>query len=283
MFACGPDGKAPAGAERCGGDPGDAVRSRRGAGRRGAGAAGAFAATAAVAATTNAGVDGARLALDARSRARQLWRSSPTLPYCLRTGISSWEGVWCRFEGDGPETAALREWAPVYRREAWRLALPDQGIDDADVAAELGERFARERGRRHETFADAEATMAELGARHRLALVTNGAACLQREKLEASGLGRHFDAVVVSAEIGVGKPEPEIFAAALDRLGAAPDEAAMVDDTIDRDVAGASAAGLAAIWLNRVGQPVPSGAPPPVETAGSPTCPPRSSASSARS
>ena len=88
------------------------------------------------------------------------------------------------------------------------------------------------------------------------------------KKLEASGLGRHFDAVVVSAELGVGKPEPEIFAAALDRLGVAPDEAAMVGDTIDRDVVGASAAGLAAIWLNRAGRPAPRGATPPVEIRG---------------
>jgi putative hydrolase of the HAD superfamily len=230
-------------------------------------AAGAFAATAAAAAIANAAVDGARLALNARARARELWRSSPTHPYCLRIGISSWEGLWCRFEGDGPETAALREWAPVYRREAWRVALADQGLDDAGLAAEFGERFGRERRRRHETFADADAALAELGARHRLALVTNGAACLQREKLEASGLGRHFDAVIVSAELGVGKPEPEIFAAALDRLGAAAGDAAMVGDAIDRDIAGAAAAGLAAIWLNRAGRPAPPG-PPPIEIRG---------------
>jgi putative hydrolase of the HAD superfamily len=231
-------------------------------------AVGAFAATAAFAVTADGTVDGARLALAARARARELWHSSPTHAYCVRIGISSWEGLWCRFEGDGPETAALREWAPVYRREAWRRALADQRIDDPDLAADLGERFARERRRRHETFADAEAALAELGARHRLALVTNGAACLQREKLEASGLGRHFDAVVVSAELGVGKPEPEIFEAALDRLGAAPGEAAMVGDTIDRDIAGATAAGLAAIWLNRAGRPAPPEAAPPVEIRG---------------
>jgi putative hydrolase of the HAD superfamily len=230
-------------------------------------AAGAFEATARLAASRRP-LDERALAASARTRARELWHTGPDHDYCRRIGISSWEGLWCRFEGDGPETAALREWAPVYRREAWRRALADQRIDDPDLAADLGERFARERRRRHETFADAEAALAELGARHRLALVTNGAACLQREKLEASGLGRHFDAVVVSAELGVGKPEPEIFEAALDRLGAAPGEAAMVGDTIDRDIAGATAAGLAAIWLNRAGRPAPPEAAPPVEIRG---------------
>jgi putative hydrolase of the HAD superfamily len=54
----------------------------------------------------------------------------------------------------------------------------------AELATALGERFVRERRGRHETFADAEAVLAELGSRPRLALVTNGAACLQREKLD---------------------------------------------------------------------------------------------------
>jgi hypothetical protein len=45
-------------------------------------------------------LDPARLAQDARTRARELGRAAPTHPYCLRVGISSSEGLWCRFEGD---------------------------------------------------------------------------------------------------------------------------------------------------------------------------------------
>ena len=84
-----------------------------------------------------------------------------------------------------------------------------------------------------------------------MAVVTNGAACLQREKLAASGLERHFDAVVVSGELGVGKPDPSVFRHALELLGA--DGGVMIGDSLDRDIDGALAAGLDAVWINRFG------------------------------
>jgi hypothetical protein len=105
-------------------------------------------------------------------------------------------------------------------------------------------------------------------SRHRLALVTNGAACLQREKLEQSGLAGHFDAVVVSADVGVGKPDPAVFQRALSMLGARADEAVMIGDNLVRDVDGALAAGLRAVWINRFGQPRPPGRDDLVEISG---------------
>ena len=88
-------------------------------------------------------------------------------------------------------------------------------------------------------------------AGHPMAVVTNGAACLQREKLAASGLADRFGAVVVSGEVGVGKPDAAVFRVALERLGA--DEAVMIGDSLDRDIDGALAAGLGAVWINRFG------------------------------
>ena len=92
-----------------------------------------------------------------------------------------------------------------------------------------------------------------------LGLVTNGASCLQREKLEASGLRRFFDVVVVSGEVGVGKPEAAIFRHALARLDAPAEATAMVGDSLARDIDGAVAAGLSAIWINRFRRPRPDG------------------------
>jgi putative hydrolase of the HAD superfamily len=224
----------------------------------------AFAATARAASERHA-VDAQRLALDARSRARELWRAAPTFPYCKRIGISSWEGLWCRFEGDAGELPALRAWAPAYKREAWRRALADQGVEDESLAEELGQRFVAERRARREAFADTAGALDALGDRFALAVVTNGASCLQREKLEASGLADRFECVVVSGEIGVGKPDPAIFAHALRMLNAAPEAAVMVGDSLRNDVDGALAAGLRAVWVNRDARPRPQGRPDLVE------------------
>jgi putative hydrolase of the HAD superfamily len=215
-----------------------------------AAAVAAFEATAGIV----AGVDVVRLAVDARAHARALWRAAPTWPYCEGIGISSWEGLWCRFESDGDDVAALRAWAPAYRRDAWARALADQGIEEPGLAAELGERFGAERRARHHTFKDVPEALDRL-ADHPMALITNGAACLQREKLAASGLAGHFDAIVVSGDLGIGKPDASVFRHALGLLGA--DHGVMIGDSVERDIDGAHAAGLDAIWINRLGQPGP--------------------------
>jgi putative hydrolase of the HAD superfamily len=218
----------------------------------------AFDATARFAATCH-DVDVASLARAARSRARELWYASPTHSYCQRVGISSWEGLWCRFQGEHPSVRSLRRWSRTYRREAWRLALCDQRIDDTELAVQLGELFASERRAHQEVFADVPLALGDLAQSHTLALLTNGASCLQREKLAASGLGEYFQVVVVSAEFGVGKPDASIFGHALSLLGCDGAHAVMIGDSLRRDIDGALAAGLSGIWVNRPGDPRPAG------------------------
>jgi putative hydrolase of the HAD superfamily len=152
----------------------------------------------------------------------------------------------------------LRQWSPSYRRETWRITLRDQDVDDVELAEELAQRFGEERRTRHEVFADASAALEELSESHVLALVTNGAACLQREKLTASGFSDYFKAVVVSADVGVAKPDAAIFERALSLLGVDGDRAVMVGDSLRKDVDGARAAGLGAIWVNRDRSDLPS-------------------------
>jgi putative hydrolase of the HAD superfamily len=217
----------------------------------------AFAATAAFAAERHP-VDPRQLALDARACARELWHAAEVCDFGRRIGISSWEALWCRYEGDDDELRAMREWSPGFRRDAWRDALERQGFEDDELATELGERFGEERRARHETFEDAAPVLDALRGDYRLALVTNGASCLQREKFEASGLVDRFDAVVVSGDLRSAKPDPAVYAHALDALGAAPGDAVMVGDSLANDVDGALAAGLGAVWVNRDGESRPA-------------------------
>ncbi len=100
-------------------------------------------------------------------------------------------------------------------------------------------------------YPDTLAVLEHWSARLPLALVTNGASRLQRAKLAATDLERFFDVVVVSEEVGAGKPDPAPFHAALRALDAAPDEVVMVGNDVDRDVAGARAAGIRPIHVDR--------------------------------
>jgi putative hydrolase of the HAD superfamily len=111
-------------------------------------------------------------------------------------------------------------------------------------------------------FPDAPGALTAL-RRLPLALVTNGDGVQQREKVSTLALDRVFDVVLVSSEVGVPKPEPGIFLAAAAQLGVAPDRCLMVGDRLDRDVAGALAAGMQAAWLQRPGGPEAATVPPP--------------------
>lgn len=92
----------------------------------------------------------------------------------------------------------------------------------------------------------------------RLAVVSNWDVSLH-DVLERTGLRRLVDAVVISAELGVAKPDPAIFHAALERLGADAEGAVHVGDSLQADVAGARAAGLQAVLVVRDGAVAPEG------------------------
>lgn len=101
----------------------------------------------------------------------------------------------------------------------------------------------------------------------RLAVVTNGSSSNQRAKLSRSGVEALLDAVVVSGEVGLSKPDPAIFARALDALDVSPTEAVFVGDDPRRDIVGAARAGLQTVWVSH-GQAWPQGPdfPPPTAT-----------------
>jgi HAD superfamily hydrolase (TIGR01509 family) len=103
----------------------------------------------------------------------------------------------------------------------------------------------------------AAALLARVRARSRVVIVSNNVADEQRGKLRHCGLDALIDALVVSEEEGISKPDPRIFLRALARVGCEPREAVMFGDSWAADIAGARAAGLRAIWFNRHGHSRP--------------------------
>ena len=85
-----------------------------------------------------------------------------------------------------------------------------------------------------------------LHPRARIGIVSNNLLEEQTEKLQYCGLDRFIDALVVSEEAGISKPDPAIFQLALDRLGVPADEAVMVGDSWAADIVGARRAGIRA-------------------------------------
>ena len=97
---------------------------------------------------------------------------------------------------------------------------------------------------------DSIPTLRELRARGLRTAIVSNCDHSTRPIVDELGLGRETDAIVLSFEVGVAKPDPGIYRAALDALGARPDEAIFVDDQAGY-CDGAQAVGIRAFLILR--------------------------------
>ena len=237
-----------------------------------ASAAAAFLATCELAAQRY-DLDRAALHAAVRETCRQLWYDHcPARSYVVQIGISSWEALWSRFEGDNEPLAALRAGASDYRRDSWHHALQAHGVDDIDLAHELAQTFSSHRRRRHIVYDDVRPALEQLGQFYRLALLTNGASDLQREKIAGAQIGSYFEEILVAGDIGIAKPHPRLFQTMLARLAVEAHEAVMLGDSQSKDIQGAQAVGMKAIWVNRTATPRREGITPNLEVANFEEC-----------
>ena len=98
----------------------------------------------------------------------------------------------------------------------------------------------------------------------RVAVVSNGDARRQRAKVEAMRLADLVDAVVISGEVGIRKPDRGIFEAAAQGAGADLEgETWILGDDPVADLGGARSIGARGVWVNRTGRVWPADLPPP--------------------
>jgi putative hydrolase of the HAD superfamily len=84
----------------------------------------------------------------------------------------------------------------------------------------------------------------------RLALVSNAADNANVQRLiDNHNLRSYFDPIVVSAAVGVRKPNPRIFAPVLEAWQIPPGEIVMIGDTLGADTLGAKNAGMKSVWV----------------------------------
>lgn len=172
----------------------------------------------------------------------------------LEAAIAFWEGL-------GPGTN--RPPKGGIRRTMWSRALKSLGVDDRALAAALASRYDAVRAERVEYFPDAVPVLAGLHGAYRLAIITNGYSETHQARVAPLELGRFFDYVVMAGDLDMAKPDPEVFRYGMRLLAVSPEESIMVGDRFNRDVAGAHAAGMRAVWVNPHGDPLPAGARPP--------------------
>lgn len=144
------------------------------------------------------------------------------------------------------------------RRERFRRLFSELGESANDELVQRAvDGYARAYRESWRPLPGAERLLRAVGERAKVAVVTNNLFAEQRDKLRTLGLARYVDELVTSEAVGVAKPDPGIFRLALERLECSADDAVMVGDSWESDVAGARAAGIRAVWLNRGGLACP--------------------------
>ncbi|HSD68315.1 MAG TPA: YjjG family noncanonical pyrimidine nucleotidase [Woeseiaceae bacterium] len=152
----------------------------------------------------------------------------------------------------------LELWAAVERGETTpqyvkthrfeRLAL-EAGLDADPVA--MADAYVAGLGANGELYAGAREVLDILSCNASMALVTNGLSEVQRRRIERTGIVDYFDAVIISAEVGVAKPAAEIFDIAFAELDAPSKESALiVGDNLASDILGGTNYGIATCWYN---------------------------------
>lgn len=97
-------------------------------------------------------------------------------------------------------------------------------------------------------------TLAKRG--HRMYIITNAVASVQRTRLKVCSFGHVFDGVFISEEAGASKPSPLYFDYVRSRIPEiTPENTLVIGDSLTTDIRGANNAGLPCCWFNPKGMP----------------------------
>ena len=163
-----------------------------------------------------------------------------------RAGLRIIAEVFRRILDDYENPSRQESFGPVlgYLEEA----LKEFGLPRVEAATLDLVFAAHETGHVPETHAR---VLRRLRETHRLGVVSNlwcpGTPCLA--EFRRAGVADLFETVVFSSDYRINKPSPRLYRKALERLGVHESEVLFVGDDLARDIAGAKAVGMSAVWI----------------------------------
>ncbi len=93
-----------------------------------------------------------------------------------------------------------------------------------------------------------------LSGKYNLYILSNGFKELQSHKMRSSGIDEYFKKVVLSDDIGILKPWPEIFHFALSTTQSELNNSLMIGDSWENDIVGAAGVGMHQVFYNLSGR-----------------------------
>ena len=90
--------------------------------------------------------------------------------------------------------------------------------------------------------------------KYNMYILSNGFKELQSRKMQTAGIANYFDALILSEDIGVNKPDSRIYEHAMHRTSSRPEDSLMIGDMFDTDIVGAANFGIDSIYYNPKGK-----------------------------
>lgn len=166
-------------------------------------------------------------------------------------GVSEEKVINAFLEADKKALEEFHNGSPLdaIRLEQQRRILEILGLDEK-FAEEMMRTFYAIYPQINAPIDHAETVVRTLRGRYTVGVISNGSREVQHRKLNALGLTKLFQSIVVSEELGIRKPDPHIFWKALESFDVEPEESLYVGDSYHADVHGAKKAGMVACWFN---------------------------------
>jgi len=136
------------------------------------------------------------------------------------------------------------------RAERFNKTFIQLGIHPDSVPHEFENDYVAISPTKTNLFEAAEEVLAYLQQNYSLHIISNGFKETTLTKMNLSNLNPYFENVIISEDVGVNKPNPQIFEYALDKAKATKAESVMIGDSLEADIYGALGFGLDAIFFN---------------------------------
>ena len=186
-------------------------------------------------------------------------------PFLRRRPLDDLWHDYLRLLNSGPSSTGIRAGGVTIdeaRVERWRQLARSCGADLVDgESRRISQLYRRNYQKLRRAVPGARDLLSRLHRRVKVVVVTNNEVAEQQEKLAFLGFGSLVDGMVVSEAVGVAKPDPRIFEAALSTAGVEAEEATMLGDSWAHDIVGAHGVGVRPVWFNRFALPRPDDLP----------------------
>lgn len=127
------------------------------------------------------------------------------------------------------------------------------GIDNQELADTFCREVLSRIPTKNKVIPGAIELLEYLYPKYDLYILSNGFKELQEHKMQTAGLRQYFKKIVLSEDIGINKPHPELFIHALQVANAAIENSIMIGDMFDTDIVGAAGVEMDQIFYNRKG------------------------------